>query len=130
MFFFDSNNLNNNDLFCTNSMNIISENFCTEESLVINILKNDEILKDFENAKNGFLVYMKPTCPYCIKAIGVMNENSFHLNAINVNDQMEKFSFIKEKLNVRTVPQIFDVRDPKNIKYIGGCDKFLEFMKK
>lgn len=125
MFFFDNDNS-----FCINSMNNNEIKFCTEQSSITELFKNDQIFQDFEEANGKFLIYMKPTCPYCIKAMQLMDNNSFLYKKIDVNQFGEKYNIIKDKMNVRTVPQIFDIRDPKKIKYIGGCDNFIDFLNK
>jgi glutaredoxin 3 len=123
--FFDNPNLE-----CFNSIKNQDIKFCTEIFSVAELLKNQEIFDDFENSNGGFLIYMKPTCPYCIKAIQLMETNSFSFNKVNVNEFASRYNFIKDTMNVRTVPQIFDVRESKNIKHIGGCDDFINFLNK
>lgn len=108
-------------------VNVNQIEICSQESNFLTLFKNEEIYKDFENAKGGFLIFIKQRCPYCTEAISVMDKNSLSYQKINVLEQKEKFEFIKNALNVRTVPQIFDVRNFKDIKHVGGCDDFLKY---
>jgi glutaredoxin len=116
----------------SNCFNMNNIELCSQQSNVLSLFKNEEIFnekifKDFKDAEGGFLIYMKPACPYCIKAIGIMDQNSLKSIRIDVNQEVDKFDFLKITLNARTVPQIFDVRDLKNVKHVGGCDDFLRY---
>ncbi len=114
------------------SYNDSNININYESQRINNLFNNDQIFNDFNNTEDGeFLIYIKPTCPYCQKAMSIMKENNLKFNIVNVNENQEKFKNIKEIMKVNTVPQIFYIIDgkSKNIQYIGGCDNFVEKMK-
>lgn len=122
-----------NDSFCININNSMNNEICTSDAVVKKLLENQELLgKDVEQANGGFLLYIKEYCPYCQKAVQTLNglnENSKILNVLE-QENINKFTKIKEITNRTTVPQIFDLRDPKNFKYIGGCDDLISYLQK
>jgi glutaredoxin 3 len=63
-------------------------------------------------------IYTKATCPYCIRALELLDKKKVKYHQIEVGNDPEKRAALKEKSNGRhTVPQIFI-----NDKGIGGCD--------
>jgi glutaredoxin len=75
-------------------------------------------------------MYSKITCPYCVKALEILEENGIKVTEIKVNKDISPDDF-KSKINdltgkvVTTVPQIF-IDD----QYIGGCDDLVEHFNK
>ena len=64
------------------------------------------------------ILYSKPTCPYCDRAVDYLNRNNFSFTKIDVTEDEKALAFIKEKGH-KTVPQIyFDNR----ILVEGGYD--------
>lgn len=62
-------------------------------------------------------IYIKPTCPYCHRAMALLDSKGVNYTVIDVQDDAELFHEMVTKSGRRTVPQIFI-----NNKAIGGCD--------
>lgn len=75
--------------------------------------------------KKDVIIYTFETCPYCIKAKRLLNDESIGFTEIEISNQKERLSELKKKTNCSTVPQIF-VDD----KFIGGCDDVITLHKK
>ena len=68
----------------------------------------------------NIIIYMKPTCPYCQKAIATLTDKGQKLTLINIAAEPDKREEMINKIPANrkpTVPQIFI-----NDEYIGGCD--------
>ena len=64
------------------------------------------------------LMYSKPTCPYCQRAIKLLESKGIYFEVINLLQTPEKRQEMIEKSGGKyTVPQIFI-----DEKHIGGCD--------
>lgn len=63
------------------------------------------------------IVYMKPTCPYCKKAIALLESKGQKPTLIDITDNDELRAEMIEKSGRSTVPEIFI-----NGEFIGGCD--------
>jgi len=67
-------------------------------------------------------IYTKATCPYCVRALGLLERKNIDFKRIEVGDNPEKRATLRKKADGRhTVPQIFI-----NGKGIGGCDDLFE----
>lgn len=65
-------------------------------------------------------VYMKPTCPFCLKALATLEAHGQQPTVIDIAAEPAKRDEMIEKIpegRQPTVPQIFI-----NDEYIGGCD--------
>lgn len=63
-------------------------------------------------------VYMRPTCPYCVRAVELLASKGVDFEKIDVARNPERRKEMIQRANGRTtVPQIF-IGD----KHIGGCD--------
>lgn len=72
-----------------------------------------------------FFIYSKPSCPFCVKAKELLDQRGVEYEEIDVTLDEVALSFIKEEMNLRTVPQIFD----GNAVHIGGYDDLVEHYK-
>jgi len=70
--------------------------------------------------KKDVVIYTFKTCPYCVHAKKLLNQEGIDFKEIDVTTQREKLDELKIKTNCSTVPQIF-----VNDKFIGGCDDLL-----
>ena len=72
------------------------------------------------------VIYTLNSCPYCIKAKGLLDEKNVAYEEIEVSNftREEKETFIKKAGGKKTVPQIFI----DNI-HVGGCDDLFDFAK-
>jgi glutaredoxin 3 len=63
-------------------------------------------------------VYTTQTCPYCIRAKGLLKKRDIPFEEIDVSRDEEKRSWLVKASGMRTVPQIFIDGKP-----IGGSDE-------
>ncbi len=67
-------------------------------------------------------MYTKPSCPYCVKAAGILDSLDISYKTLNVAESPEHLKEMLEKSGGRkTVPQIFI-----NGTHVGGCDDLEE----
>lgn len=74
-----------------------------------------------------FKVYGKPNCPYCVRAMDLLDSKGIKYEYIDVTKSPEALKFIKEDLGCRTVPQIFEVENDTDMEHIGGFDDLVSF---
>lgn len=67
-----------------------------------------------------YRVYGKPNCPYCVKAIDLLNENELAFEYYDLTKNAEMLQAIKD-LGFKTVPQIW-----LNGDHIGGYTELQE----
>lgn len=67
------------------------------------------------------LIYMRPTCPYCQRAMGLLQEKGVKdIEMVNISKFPERREEMINKAQGRTtVPQIFIGEEEL---HIGGCD--------
>ncbi|MCC5910764.1 MAG: glutaredoxin 3 [Clostridiaceae bacterium] len=63
-------------------------------------------------------IYTKGFCPYCKRAIALLQSKNVAFNEMDVTKDEETFQQIKMKTGSDTVPQIFI-----HGEFIGGCDE-------
>jgi glutaredoxin 3 len=67
-------------------------------------------------------LYIRPTCPYCVRAISLLKSKGAHFETIDVSKNPGRRPEMIQRANGRTtVPQIF-IGD----RHIGGCDDLHE----
>ena len=62
-------------------------------------------------------VYSKDYCPYCHRAVELLNIKGVSFNLIDVTSNSSRETEMQQRSGRRTVPQIF-IGD----RHIGGCD--------
>lgn len=63
-------------------------------------------------------IYIKPTCPYCVRAKALLTSKNVAFEVIDIAQNPDRRPEMIERANGRTtVPQIFI-----NDQHIGGCD--------
>jgi len=63
------------------------------------------------------LVYTKPTCPYCVQALALLEKLNVAYDLIDISGNEDLRQQMIERSGRHTVPQIFIHNQP-----IGGCD--------
>ncbi|MBP9726189.1 MAG: glutaredoxin 3 [Gammaproteobacteria bacterium] len=72
------------------------------------------------------IIYTKTTCPYCVRAKQLLEEQQLSYQEIKIDEHPEKRAEMIEKSNGRTtVPQIFI-----NGNHRGGCDDLYAYFEK
>jgi glutaredoxin len=73
------------------------------------------------NIKDKFLVFVKPGCPYCKKALADLRKHKMTFTKVVCKDQDELKTKIKQKKlrvpSITTFPRVY-----KDSKLIGGSD--------
>ena len=70
-------------------------------------------------------VYLKPTCPYCKKALLVLNRQGVNPIVVDIAQRPKRRpEMIRKSNGSTTVPQIFF-----NDEHIGGCDDLVRLEK-
>ncbi|MBR1375348.1 MAG: glutaredoxin 3 [Cardiobacteriaceae bacterium] len=69
----------------------------------------------------SIVIYLKPTCPYCQRALKLLNEKVnkelYEIKIIDISNKPELRAEMIEKSGRTTVPEIF-IKE----QFIGGCD--------
>ena len=65
-------------------------------------------------------IYTKPYCPYCIRAVSVLEKKEVEFTEIEAASDPEKRREMLQRSGRSTFPQIF-VGD----QHIGGCDEMM-----
>ena len=77
---------------------------------------------------NRYIVFSKPQCPYCIKAVELLKEKGVVNSVVNFNDSMDQqiiLSEVKAAYDYKTVPMVFK-RDGDSVQFIGGYTDLVE----
>ncbi len=65
-------------------------------------------------------IYTKPYCPYCIRAVGLLEKKGIAFNEIEAAFDPDKRHEMIQRSGRATFPQIF-IGD----RHIGGCDDMM-----
>jgi glutaredoxin 3 len=68
-------------------------------------------------AEPRIVVYLTDWCPYCARALGLLERKGAKFEVINVDERPEGREEMVSRSGRRTVPQIF-IGDT----HVGGCD--------
>lgn len=68
-------------------------------------------------AETRIVVYLTDWCPYCTRALGLLERKGAEFEVINVEERPEARAEMMARSGRRTVPQIF-IGDT----HVGGCD--------
>lgn len=66
-------------------------------------------------------VYMRPTCPYCVRAIALLNSKGVEFETIDLQKDPSQKPEMVQRAGRTSVPQIF-IGD----RHVGGCDDLHE----
>ncbi len=80
------------------------------------------------------IMYIKPSCPYCINAKKFLDQKlldhkDIQYEEVNVNKNPELFHTVKSTYNVSTVPQIFIIYEDGNKTHINGYSELMRLDK-
>ena len=68
-----------------------------------------------------YVVFAKETCPYCVKAVELLEDKEQNFKIVNFEeDQTKILEDIKEAYQWKTVPMVFEISDNAAIKFVGG----------
>jgi glutaredoxin 3 len=70
---------------------------------------------------NKIDIYTKAYCPFCVRALALLNAKQVEYNEIKIDQQPEQRAVMIERASGRyTVPQIFIGE-----RHVGGCDELM-----
>ena len=72
--------------------------------------------------ESKYVLYVKSTCPFCIKAQELLNICDKEYRTVNLDANPVLFESMKQAWEWKTVPMVFEFsgNDPSNTKFIGG----------
>ena len=74
----------------------------------------------------NYIVFVKPSCPYCVKAINLLEEKGKKYKVVNFAEgQGEVLREVKNALDWQTVPLIF-FRKNNTMDFVGGYTDLLK----
>lgn len=88
------------------------------------IYNEDIALKDIKEYNNQVVIYSKPKCSYCTKAINFLDSKNLPFNVIDITNDATAIKTLESKTGAYTVPYIFI-----NEEYIGGYDDMVQLFK-
>ena len=72
-----------------------------------------------------YIVFSKPTCPFCIKAKELFEEQKLEYTMVEVGDTWNQ---VKEAFQWKTVPMILEVENDVLYHFIGGYTDLVEYL--
>ena len=72
-----------------------------------------------------YIVFCKPTCPFCVKAKELLEEQKLEHSMVDVGDTWEQ---LKEAFRWETVPMILEVENDVLYHFIGGYTDLVEYL--
>ena len=76
-------------------------------------------------ARKQYHLIIKEACPYCQKAIELLDSKALVYNLDPMDEKLELLSEIKETLNYNTVPMIWEIDYLGAKSFIGGYSELV-----
>jgi len=73
------------------------------------------------NRERSFYLYTTPDCPYCDKAVDLIEREGYLFHAWKLDFDHDVIKFFKQRSQWKTVPIIFEY-DDGDYKFIGGYE--------
>jgi len=81
-------------------------------------------------ARKRYHLIIKESCPYCGKALQLLDSKGLTYDTDSMDETPELLQEIKQKLNCKTVPIIWEIDNVGSRKFIGGYAELVQhFMK-
>lgn len=77
--------------------------------------------------KNFFTVYVLTDCPYCKRAVSLLDEKNIPFIMVVMDKNPEFLEKVKQDMNHPTVPVIVQ-HTQLGVRIIGGCDNLEDFL--
>tara|TARA_Y100000296_G_C5103902_1_gene221474 strand:+ start:374 stop:634 length:261 start_codon:yes stop_codon:yes gene_type:complete len=78
--------------------------------------------------KIEFILYIRNSCPFCIKAKVLLEENHYPFRSLALDDYQHILEGIKDLYDWQTVPMIFK-KDGNNYHLIGGYSDLVAYLR-
>ena len=72
-----------------------------------------------------YIVFYKSTCPFCVKAKELLEENELEHSLVEVGDEWGQ---LKEAFRWQTVPMILEAESDVVYHFIGGYTDLVEYL--
>lgn len=79
------------------------------------------------------IIYGKDNCKYCKEVINLLTKSAIDYTYRDITD--ENISYVKDffksnfNIEVKTIPQIFFIKEDKSFEYIGGRDDLVNYLR-
>jgi len=70
-----------------------------------------------------YKIYGKEGCVFCVKAKKLLDRKNIHYNYIDIDENEQARHFVKNVIEAKKVPQIFD-----DVNYVGGYTDLVEYL--
>ena len=81
-------------------------------------------------ARKRYHLIIKESCPYCQKAVELLDSKGFSYDKDPMDENLELLQEIKKEINFKTVPMIWEIDKTGTRKFIGGYSELVQhFMK-
>tara|TARA_R100000008_G_C3542055_1_gene145344 strand:+ start:297 stop:539 length:243 start_codon:yes stop_codon:yes gene_type:complete len=76
-----------------------------------------------------YVIFSKPECPYCIKAIELLEKTEKTFKVVNFAPQQENIlNEMKEAYEWSTVPMVFRIDEDGAIDFVGGYTDLSKYL--
>jgi len=76
---------------------------------------------------NKFILYVKTSCPYCVKAEDLLREHGEDVAIIPFDEQDKMLDHMKWAYTHQTVPMVFHMHGP-HIQFVGGYTDLVTYL--
>jgi len=77
--------------------------------------------------KNFFTLYILTDCPYCKRAVSLLDEKNIPFIIVVMDKNPEFLEKVKQDMNHPTVPIVVQ-QTQLGVRVIGGCDNLEDFL--
>jgi glutaredoxin 3 len=77
--------------------------------------------------KNFFTLYILTDCPYCKRAVSLLDEKNLPFIIVVMDKNPEFLEKVKQDMNHPTVPIVVQ-QTQLGVRVIGGCDNLEDFL--
>ena len=72
-----------------------------------------------------YIVFSKPTCPFCTKAKELLEEQGVEYSVVDVGESWEQ---LKEAFRWQTVPMVLEAESDVVFHFVGGYTDLVEYL--
>ena len=72
-----------------------------------------------------YIVFSKPTCPFCAKAKELLEEQGVEYSVVDVGESWEQ---LKEAFRWQTVPMVLEAESDVIFHFVGGYTDLVEYL--
>ena len=72
-----------------------------------------------------YIIFCKPTCPFCVKAKELLEEQGLEYSMVDVGETWDQ---LKEGFRWQTVPMILEAESDVIYHFVGGYTDLVEYL--